>query len=670
MAVVQSRLSVFLVALGLATTGFAATFGTVVPLSGNVADIALDESRGRLYVANFGAYKVDIINTASQSLMYAFPIPAPPSAVAVSPDDHYLVVGEYEKPANPTSLGFLPGTGGLDTYDLNTGNYVHLDLSCPVVAVAFGSDGMALVVCSNSTQGTFLFNPSTNTLQTITSSVPFTVQSTDLTNLSGSPGAGLATPPAQILQASAGVSGDLNTILVLAATTPDPSAASQYSVLIRYDVPSHTITPYVFMTTPPFGPRTVTVDQAGDAAVVGWSDLRFINNEPYFWAQFPNITGAFQLGSTAWDRTRNAIYANISTETENAVLHVAATDNLTIVERLQLQENLSGKSLMSSDMSTMYSASVSGVTILPIAQLSSGVPQVAAAQEDLQFQADACSAGLITRTLYIQNPYNQSAADFTLSLPSGTQGVTLSSSTGITPAVIQVTVDPSMFQSAKGTTTILLTITSTRAVNLPATVRLLVNTHDVNQQGQIIDVPGKIVDTLADPARGVLYMLRQDMNMVLVMNMATRQLISAPFMRTGNTPTQMSFSQDLHYLLVGNDNSQIASVFDLNTLQPVAPILLPFGHYARSIGVANGAMFAISRNAGTMNPCTMVTPPAFVDQITFLAPNFSSANTPCTLNGVTNPSIYENNLPTERWRNGVHSRLQLHHARACRRRRR
>ena len=74
-------------------------------------------------------------------------------------------------------------------------------------------------------------------------------------------------------------------------------------------------------------------------------------------------------------------------------------------------------------------------------------------------------------------------------------------------------------------------------------------------------------------------------------------------MRTGNTPVHMAFSTDLHYLIVGNDNSQIATVLDLNVLQPVSPILFPFGHYPRAIGVANGAMFAIARNAGTPNPC-------------------------------------------------------------------
>ena len=173
----------------------------------------------------------------------------------------------------------------------------------------------------------------------------------------------------------------------------------------------------------------------------------------------------------------------------------------------------------------MYSASLSGVTILPIAQLSTNVPQVAAAEEDLLFQADACSAGLITQTLHINNPYNQSAADFTLSVPVGTLGVTFSTTSGTTPAQVQVTIDPSQFQGVKGTTSIPITITSTRAVNLPPTVRLLINTRDVTQHGQILNVPGKIVDMLADPARGRIYLLRQDTNMVLVMDMKTQQRI-------------------------------------------------------------------------------------------------------------------------------------------------
>ena len=45
----------------------------------------------------------------------------------------------------------------------------------------------------------------------------------------------------------------------------------------------------------------------------------------------------------------------------------------------------------------------------------------------------------------------------------------------------------------------------------------------------------------------------------------------------------MALTTDNRYMIVGNDNSQIATVLDLNTLTQSAPILFPPGHYPRSI---------------------------------------------------------------------------------------
>src|SRR6266498_2852485 len=44
-----------ILALVMSTTGWAGVFGRVVPIGGNASDIALDESRGVLYIANFTA---------------------------------------------------------------------------------------------------------------------------------------------------------------------------------------------------------------------------------------------------------------------------------------------------------------------------------------------------------------------------------------------------------------------------------------------------------------------------------------------------------------------------------------------------------------------------------------------------------------------------------------
>src|ERR1035438_1446081 len=102
----------------------AATFGTVVPVHGEVADIAIDESRGLLFAADFSAYRVEVINIASRTLVSNIPVSAPPSSVAVSPDHHYLVIGLYQKPVASILGGFQAGTGGLSIVDLTTGSIV------------------------------------------------------------------------------------------------------------------------------------------------------------------------------------------------------------------------------------------------------------------------------------------------------------------------------------------------------------------------------------------------------------------------------------------------------------------------------------------------------------------------------------------------------------------
>ena len=59
--------------LSLAVAGYAATFGTAVPVRGTVSDIALDESRNHLYIANFGAGRIDVMNTADPKFALGTP---------------------------------------------------------------------------------------------------------------------------------------------------------------------------------------------------------------------------------------------------------------------------------------------------------------------------------------------------------------------------------------------------------------------------------------------------------------------------------------------------------------------------------------------------------------------------------------------------------------------
>ena len=87
-------------------------------------------------------------------------------------------------------------------------------------------------------------------------------------------------------------------------------------------------------------------------------------------------------------------------------------------------------------------------------------------------------------------------------------------------------------------------------------------------------------------------MLRQDKNLVLVYNSVTLKPVAQ--MRTGNTPVSMAITDDQRYMIVGNDHSHLASVFDLETFETQTPILFP-GGYPRWFVVAHGGIWAAVR---------------------------------------------------------------------------
>jgi uncharacterized protein (TIGR03437 family) len=651
MLAVPFRIRGVILACASTLSCWGATFGTVVPIQGTVSDISLDERRGVVWAANFSAYRVEMVVIASQTLGKPLTVPMPPSAVAISPNHRFLVVGEYQKP-DPAELSLNPfakESGGYTIFDLDADVRYDVNLGSPVLSVAFGRDNNAVILTRTPVpadpnnpgplSNLFLLQPFP--FQTLTAITSIPVQSVDLPTP-------LVKFPTQIGQATAGVSGDRFTLAFLAAVDNDPPTTSRNSVLIRYDVATQTAFGSVFKQSPPAGPRSVSVDDSADNILTDWALLHYPVAAPlYLRAQFPRANGAFNIGSHAWDLKRNLIYAQIPTPEDKSVLHVVDTDNLTVRERIQMVEDLSGKSQMSTDNSVMYSASVSGVTILPIAQLPN-TQQVGATQEDLLFAADACNRLVLKQTVNIVS-LSSVETDFTLSLPTGTTGVTLSAKSGTTPAQVIVTIDPTVFQASKGTSSISLTIASTGSVNLPFPVRLLINTRDFNQRGQIVNIPGKLVDMLADPARNRVYLLRQDKNLVLVYDMTTMQQVF-PSLRTGNTPIQMSMTLDQRYLMVGNDNSQIASVFDLDDLPALLePLVFPFGHYPRSIGVARTGIFGFSRLPGNVGEEPPFCDPrndglALLDHVIDFAKRI--VDTPCTLSAGPSRSIYRNGLPT------------------------
>ena len=73
----------------------AGTFGTVVPIGGQAADIALDTSRAVLYIANFTANRIDVMSLATNQIHTSINVDPNPSSVSLSPDNHWLLVAHY-----------------------------------------------------------------------------------------------------------------------------------------------------------------------------------------------------------------------------------------------------------------------------------------------------------------------------------------------------------------------------------------------------------------------------------------------------------------------------------------------------------------------------------------------------------------------------------------------
>ncbi|MBL8241641.1 MAG: hypothetical protein JNM66_29720 [Bryobacterales bacterium] len=575
---------------------WSATVGKVVAIGGHAADLALDESRKVLYVANFTANRIEVMSLADNRIQTSINVAPNPGALALSPDGKFLVVthfGNFQSPGTPSNA--------LTILDLSSNSRQTFAMGAPPLGVAFGIDGRALLV---TTTEFLLLDPATGSTQTLETIAGVTAKALPVTT---------GNVPANIVASSMTASGDGLKIFGLLAG----GATDNLTIEFRYDVDIRRLSAFMATSTPPLGPRVISSNRDGSLHLAGWA-LGDLSGSLV--SQFPDPSGVLNIGSHVFDTQRNLIYAQMTKAgsstagvTEKPQLQVLEPDNLTVLERLNLQENLSGRSVMSADGAAMYAISESGVTVIPAGRMTEQ-PRVIASIEDLSFRGNFCDRQVGTQQFTVLDPGGNRTA---FQLTSRLAGVTVSPSSGVTPATITVRVDPTVYQNSKGTVTGLIEIASADAVNIAPSVRVLINNKEPDQRGMFVNVPGKLVDILADPSRDRYFVLRQDTNQVLVFDGSSYAQIAA--LRTNNTPTQLAISFDRRWLMVGHDNSQLISVFDLETLQPSAPIRMPFGHYPKSIASSGRATLVASRVAG---------PTHTIDRVDLLT---RSANTPPTL---------------------------------------
>src|SRR5579859_7333335 len=81
--------------LALAGTALAGTFGSRVQIGGEAADLALDEPRGVLYVADFTRNNIEIVSLAANQVVNSINVDPNPSSLALSPNGRWLLVTHF-----------------------------------------------------------------------------------------------------------------------------------------------------------------------------------------------------------------------------------------------------------------------------------------------------------------------------------------------------------------------------------------------------------------------------------------------------------------------------------------------------------------------------------------------------------------------------------------------
>ncbi len=560
----------------LAGAALAGTFGTVIPIGGEAVDLALDEPRGVLYVANFTSNCIDVISLSTGRIQTQINNLNNPSSISVSPDDHWLIVARYGNTTAPASL-----TNGITLIDL-TNNYAQtsFQLGNPPLGVAFGLDGNALIVTTSDFE---LYNPSSGQIQLLATIAQVA------TNAIPQPP---ATFPLQFTEATMTTSRDGLTIAGFGGGSP--------YLVFRYSVATETISSSYYTSSPAGGPRVVSLADDGSLETIAWWEMDSNFNDI---AEFLLPSGALNLGTHVIDSSRNLVYAEVpataggggtggsSTTSSTPELAIMDSDNLETEEQIQIPEILSGKSVLTNDHNTMYSISTSGVTVLPVGSLNK-YHRLATSVEDLAFRGNFCNRGQELQTFVISDP-GGNATHF--SITPNQAGVLVSPATGTTPAVVTVAVDPTAFAGQTGTAVTSLTISSpdNSVIDIPQTMRVAVSSPQPVQRGAAIDIPGTVVDIMADPVRTAYYVLRQDKNQVYVFN--SQNNTQTATLRTCTKPTSLAISIDTNYLMVGCDAAHIIPVYDLNLLQEVGYMASP-EDYMESIAVSNNAIWAYTRS--------------------------------------------------------------------------
>ena len=569
--------------LVLALCAHAATLGRVVPIIGGAADLALDETRGLVYLTSGTQNQVLVYSLARQSFQTPVPTDQTPLAMARSRDGKLLYVACYDSSVlDVIDLASLTVTG-------------RVNLPAKPEALAVGKDGRVLISTAGS--GTvaanvlLLYNPSAGgTL----AALPVTP-----------PVAGPIVSPAPADRPFLSIRSQL-------------AASSDGSFIAGVNVPAAgPPTVYLYESASGSVLRSRTLANlstnlaiSGDGTRVFCGVLLFDAATFQVLAQHSPVNAVYPInpatnfaalsgvaatnqGGTVFSPDGATLYAALNVAPVGGLatlsqLTLNDPDNLLIRMGLQLPETLSGKLVIGSDGANIYGLSDSGFVALPVGTVSQGalaVPALAAVLLTRDQCGVAASGSSVTVTINNPGKGRITATGQLLQYP----GLANQASPATAPSIRSVAGATTQvnFSFNAGLTRGLGTmapphdfaIQSPEAVNIPDRVRVYENVRDSDARGTILPLPTgnapaqPFPDLVYDSTRQRLYIANFGLNRVEVFDLKLQQFLTP--VKVGQSPVSLALTTDGVTLYVANSGGESISIVDPDKLQTTGQVSFP-----------------------------------------------------------------------------------------------
>jgi uncharacterized protein (TIGR03437 family) len=412
----------------------AATFGTVVAVTGDPSDIVLDETRSRVYILNYTQERVDVYSTAQKRITNSFSTGTTPLAAAMSRDAKYLYITSYSGVA-------------LEIYDLDTQTLLKkVTLPAEPEGVAVGGDNRVLITTvgsSTSSSGGGTTSTSTENRMLLYDPSSSGSLSAVATTLPAPTTASIASPPTEIYQASRSrlmTSADGNYIIGLDSPSTSTGLVFVYEVASGTVLRSRTISSISsVISVAPDASRFMAGLSMFDTSTLAIYAQQNAANSLYPFASSANFSTQSNQGGSVFSPDGTVLYSafnaapTTSSATNSSQLMLSDPDNMLINLGIQLPENLVGKMVITANGNTIYALSQSGMLTIPVSAIYDN--PVAVPETNVVLLAnDQCDANsLKTAQLRVKNAgkgrmtitttVNTGGATFTFGL-GGTQGTT------------------------------------------------------------------------------------------------------------------------------------------------------------------------------------------------------------------------------------------------------